>query len=131
MKDDAIRFDKMKYLAVFAITTLIFVIGFIFGSYTSQMKLGKLDQFEQELRSDTLSLELQYEIISENPCETINSSILTEELYELGSKLEHMENSMGIDDPDVIRLKDYYSILQLRHWLLMKNIKNIPCLIQI
>lgn len=124
MNDDAIKADKMKYTAVFAITTLIFVIGFFLGSYASGVKVDKLNGLEQDLRSNTLALELQYEIVSENPCDAINSTILTEELYELGSKLEHMESALGLDDPGVVRLKDYYAILQLRNWLLMKKINK-------
>lgn len=116
--------ETIKYAAAISIATLIFFTGLVLGNFTANQKITELDKFEQDLRADSLALELQYDILSENPCGSINHSTLTDELYELGSKLTFMENGLGIDDPDVIRLKEYYSTLQIRHWLLAKQEKN-------
>lgn len=118
------RADSVKYVAAISIATLIFFTGLVLGNFTANQKIDQLDKFEQQLRADSLALELQYDILSESPCGAINQSTLTDELYELGSKLTFMENSLGIDDPDVIRLKEYYSTLQIRHWLLAKQEKE-------
>ena len=52
--------SKTKYLAVFATTTLIFLVGIIIGNQISSSKMGKLETTEQELRVDTMAIELQY-----------------------------------------------------------------------
>ena len=122
MNKDAIKADKMKYAAVFAITTLIFVIGFFLGSYASGVKAEKLNVLEQEFRSDIMALELQYEIIKENPCDSISVSGLNEQLYTLGSKLTYIENAEREDHQTINILKNYYSILQIRHWLITRKI---------
>lgn len=117
--------DKGKYLAVFAITTLIFIVGILIGNYYSSQKLKQIDNIGQELKTDTVAMELQYDLIAEDPCSYINNTPLAEELYEMSSKLDYMENRLGEDDRNVLDLKEYYSLLELRHWLFMqKTIKE-------
>jgi len=115
------KINKGKYLAVFAITTLIFIIGILVGNYFSTEKMKQIDYIGQDLKTDTVAMELQYELIAENPCEHINSTLLADELYEMASKLDYMESRLGEDNRDVIELKKYYSLLELRHWLFMKK----------
>ncbi|MFH1064496.1 MAG: hypothetical protein V1729_05425 [Candidatus Woesearchaeota archaeon] len=115
------RIDKSRYLTVFAITTLIFIIGIIVGNFFSGQKLKQVDYIGQDLKTDTVAMELQYDLIAENPCDYVNSTPLADELYEMASKLDYMENRLGEDDRDVISLKEYYSLLELRHWLFMQK----------
>jgi glutaredoxin len=115
------RIHKSKYLTVFALTCLIFIIGILVGSYFSNLKLAQVDSIGQELKTDTVSMELQYELIAENPCEYINSTLLADELWEMASKLDFMENKLGEKNLEVIELKEYYSLLEIRHWLFMKK----------
>jgi len=118
------KINKTKYLAVFATTSLIFLIGLVIGNKISNTKLSKVDTLEQDLRTDTVAMELQYLLLAEDPCSSANSTTLTEELYEIGSKLDFMEGSLGKKNKDVIRLKNYYSLLEIRHWLFMKKQKK-------
>jgi hypothetical protein len=110
-----------KYLTVFAITTLIFIVGVLVGNYFSSQKLEQIDNLGQELKTDTTAMEIQYELIAENPCEDLNATPLADELYEMASKLDYMENRLGEDDRNVVDLKEYYSLLELRHWLFIQK----------
>ncbi len=94
------------------------------GNHTSSSKLDSLEDIENELRMETMAMELQYLLLSEDPCKSINSTVLSEELYKLGSKLDYMEERMGVNDPTVLRLKEYFSLLQIRHWLFSKRAKK-------
>lgn len=115
---------KTKYLAVFATTTLIFIVGILIGQQISNSKISDLEIIEQELRVDTMAIELQYLLLAENPCKALESTPLSEELYTLGSKLSYMEDKLGPDNPSVLRLKEYYSLLEIRHWLFLKRTKQ-------
>jgi len=115
---------KTKYLAVFATTTLIFLIGILIGNQVTNAKVSKLDNIEQELRVDTMAIELQYLLLSEDPCKAPESTLLSEQLYQLGSRLRYMEDKYGADNPSVVRLKEYYSLLEIRHWLFLKKTKK-------
>ncbi len=113
-----------KYVAAFAITTLIFIVGIIVGNYISSQKLSTIDALQRDLTQKTISSELQYLLMSEHPCESVDASELTQELFDIGSKLDFMENQLGKTNADVISLKAYYSLLEIRHWLFLKKAKK-------
>jgi len=115
------RISITKFVAVVATTTLIFIFGILLGNYLSNIKLSSLDELQQDLRVKTMSLEMQYSLLAENPCAHTKTNTLNEELYQLNSKIDFMESSLGTSNTDVLRLKEYYSILQLRHYLLLRR----------
>ncbi len=115
------RISKSKYIIVFVLTTLIFVVGLILGSYISGSRLKSIENIEQELRIDIMSLEMEYLMLTESPCRQANSTSLTDVLYKTGTKLDFMEKKLGKNNEDVLRLKEYYFLLELRHWLLQKR----------
>jgi len=113
--------NKHKYLATFAIATLIFVSGLLLGNYISEKKLSEIDTLSQELQLNTLGAELQFLLISYEPCKLLNESTLSNELYSIGTKVYFMENELGETNKDVLALKEYYHLLELRHWLLLRE----------
>ncbi len=122
--DDVNRFkemNKMKYLAVGVLTIIIFSAGIFLGNYFSQQKVEELQDIEEDLRLQTLGAEVQYQILITNPCQFINSTPLTEELYDLSNKLDHLENIYGEDDERVLKLKERYSLLEVKHWLFVRK----------
>lgn len=110
-----------KYLAVFSLTVLIFIIGMIIGNYFSSQKLSQISTMQEDLRTQTLGFELQYELIAQDPCLNSDYAIFTEELYTIGSRLDYMESSMGKDNLEVKKLKEYYHLLEIRHWLFLQE----------
>ena len=115
---------RTKYLAVFATTTLIFIIGIIIGYMITLSKLNTISNMEQDLKINAMDIELQYLLLAEDPCTAINSTFLTDELFQIGIRLDFMERDLGIDNPSVIALKEYYSLLELRHWIFTKKKKK-------
>lgn len=115
-----------QYIAALAIATILFFGGLWFGSYLGAQKLDVIDGLQSELMLSTLGSELQYEILEKEPCNAINSSSIIQELFEIGSKLDFMESELGANDPNVVELKEYYHLLEIRHWLLLKQI-NAHC----
>ncbi|NJL44346.1 MAG: hypothetical protein HC945_03470 [Nitrosarchaeum sp.] len=118
------RIQWFRYFSVLILTTATFVTGLALGNILTQEKLSTLSSLEQDLRLNTLGVELQYSILAEEPCAAINTTTLTDELYSISEKLTFMENQLGVTDPDVVNLKEYYSLLQVRHWLLMQRTRE-------
>ena len=118
---DRKKINVGKYALVFFLTTFIFLGGIFTGNYVSDRKLSNLNQMEQDIKVQTMAIELQYELLSESPCDVINSTPLTEELYELSDRLNYMEANLGFNHPIVLRLKEYYSLLELRQWMFLKR----------
>ncbi len=113
-----------RYIAALAITTLIFVIGILIGNKISAAKLVNLDDAAQKMRTDVLGTELQYQLILENACNITDPTVLSDELYKIGSKLDFMENDLGKKNVQVLNLKEYYSMLEIEHWLLLKKVRR-------
>ncbi|MBS3112707.1 hypothetical protein J4418_01325 [Candidatus Woesearchaeota archaeon] len=118
------KFSMFKFVGVLAATTLIFMIGIQLGNYLSSIKITRIEDLQNNIKVDTLGLETQLLIVSKNPCEILKLGIMDEELYEIGSKLAYIESQYGHGDESVQRLKNYYSILELRHWILLNNVKE-------
>ena len=118
------KIDGNKFLAAASISLLIFLAGILLGSMISAEKVSDINDLAQQLQLNTLGAELQFRLISEQPCQFINSSELAEELYAIGSRLDFMESELGQDDPQVLGLKEYYHLLEIRHWLFLKQSKE-------
>ena len=116
-------FQKSNYLAAFALTLLVFGAGILLGNHFSSSKLNQIEGLQQELNAQTLGAELQTLLLTEFPCSSFNST-LTEELFDVGSKLDYMEGRLGKTNKEVLTLKEYYSLLEIRHWLLLKLAKD-------
>lgn len=115
------KINKGKYFIVFVLSTIIFLGGIFLGNNMSERKLTGLNEMEQDIRVQILSMELQYELLATEPCNSINSTPLTKELYELSDRLNFMENNLGVNHQGVLSLKEYYSLLELRQWIFLKK----------
>jgi len=115
------KISKSKYIIVLVLTLLVFASGFILGNYVSSFRLNYIEDIERELRTDIMSIEIEDLMLAEAPCRKANSTSLTDILYRTGEKLDFMEARLGKSDENVLRLKEYYFLLELRHWLLQKK----------
>ncbi len=113
--------DTAKYLITFIITGAIFVTAFALSNYFNTKKTQDIKATEDRIAIDLLSSETQFDILKESSCSQLDDSILAEELDSLGSQLNYMENQLGSNNSDVVQLKKYYSILQIKDYLLMKK----------
>ncbi|MDD4990438.1 MAG: hypothetical protein PHW31_03990 [Candidatus Pacebacteria bacterium] len=110
-----------RYLLVFLATLMIFGAGFFLSNMIVEKKISALAKLQQGFSIDILSLETQFSVLNQAPCKNLNESTLTKELFDISQKLESVGNSLGKDNPDFLMLKKYYSILEIKHWLLLKK----------
>ena len=110
-----------KYILVFLITLGIFVVSFHISATLNNKRFSELQKIKENLKIDTLSLEIQFSILEAALCENLDESFLVADLYNMGRKLEHMERNLGSENPEVIGLKKHYSLLQIKHWSLVKK----------
>ncbi|MBS3090400.1 hypothetical protein J4433_01375 [Candidatus Pacearchaeota archaeon] len=109
-----------KYVASFAVATLLFIIGIVIGNYLAEEKISKITQMESNLEFDITSMEIQNLLFSENPCYTAITG-LEEKLRDTERKISFMEVQLGKDNEGVIKLKKYYSLLEIKHYLSMEK----------
>lgn len=111
-----------KYIVVFLITIGIFFIAFIVSNYFNDKRYEVIKSTSDKISIDILSLETQFDLFQESSCASLTNSVLSDEINALADKLSYAENQRGIDDSDVISLKKYYSLLEIKDYLLMKKV---------
>ncbi len=122
MKHDT--FDWKKYLFVFIITALIFATAIYLSNYFSQKKLDEIRSIQDKIAVDILSSETQFSLLEDSSCQNVSTASLSTELGTLEEKLAYTENELGVNDPQVITLKRYYSLLEIKDYLLMNKISE-------
>jgi len=92
-------------------------------NYLNRARVTELLAIEDQLSIDTLSLDTQFSLLEAAPCDSIASSTtLISELSNLGERLSYAENQLGSDNAQVIRLKEKYSLLEIRDYLITKKL---------
>lgn len=110
-------------LIALGITVALFatVIGAI--RYLDNARVQELNTIEDRMSIDILSLETQFDLLSKAPCSEISeNTVLSQELNDLAERLSFAEGRLGADDAQVIRLKQQYSLLEIKDYLLMKQL---------
>lgn len=112
-----------RYILAFVITSAIFGTALALSTYLNNTKINEIRSIEDTMSVDILSLETQFDLLSELSCKQITrDSVLSPELAEIGQKLSFMEDSLGTENEEVVRLKRRYSLLQIKDYLLMQKV---------
>ncbi len=114
--------DTKKYIFTFIITSAIFVTAFFASTFFSNKRIENVKSIQDTIAIDILSSETQFDLLREMPCSNIGDTILSDELSTIGDKLSRTESERGEKDADVIYLKKYYSLLQIKDYLLSKKL---------
>lgn len=114
--------DWKKYVIVLFITITLFATGIWFSSYFNNKKMIELKSIEDKISLDLMSSETQFSLLQELSCKDISNTVLSSELNSLAEKISYSENNLGNDNSNVVSLKRYYSLLEIKDYLLMKKI---------
>jgi hypothetical protein len=116
--------DWGKYIIVFFITLALFAVAGGLSNFFSNRKIEDMQAIQNKLATDILSSETQFSLLSELSCEQDDAEgNFSRELGELADKISYSENSMK-DNDEIIELKRYYSLLQIKDYLLTKKINQ-------
>ncbi|MBA3732924.1 hypothetical protein H0W91_00935 [Patescibacteria group bacterium] len=113
-----------KYLYSFLITVIIFSTAIYISHYFNQKKLDEIRSIQDKIAIDILSSETQFSLLEESSCKDIGSGTLSSELGNLEDKLTYTTNQRGYNDPEVLTLKRYYALLEIKDYLLMNKISQ-------
>ncbi len=113
-----------KYILAFFITIVILYTGISAVNIITDQKLNQLRNIETDIAINILSSETQFALLQEVSCNDISKSILSSELDALASKLSYMEKNVSPDDQEFRRLKKYYSLLEIKDFILLQKIQS-------
>ncbi len=126
--------DWIKYIIVFFITLGLFAVAGGLSSFFTNKKVENMRAIQDKLATDILSSEAQFSLLSELSCEQDDASEnFSDELSDMAQKIEYSENNFK-DNVTATELKRYYTILEIKDYILTKKInqrcgnKRIPIL---
>ena len=118
--------DWKKYAITFAITAAIFGTAMWLSNSINSNRLGELRTIQDSISLNILSSETQFNLLKDAACNDLFSSTIGQELGSLSDKLSYMEAIGRGTDPDVVTLKKYYSLLEIKDYLLLAGASKCP-----
>src|SRR3989338_383660 len=118
------KVDWKKYVIVFFITSALFLTAIYLSNYFNNRKLENLKSIQDKISIDILSTETKFTLLQELACKEVDKTFLSDELNELAQKIEYSERNLGGQNESVTDLKKYYSLLQIKDYLLMRRLKE-------
>ncbi|MGI9118072.1 MAG: hypothetical protein ACR2IQ_00795 [Minisyncoccia bacterium] len=126
--------DWGRYIIVFFITVALFAVAGGLSNFFSNKKVESIRVAQDKLSTDILSSETQFALLSELSCtQDDGEENLSSELGDLSEKIEYSDKNLK-GNADALELKRYYSILEIKDYLLTKKVnercglKRIPVL---
>lgn len=115
--------SNRKYVLVFLITLGIFALVFLFSNYLYNARIGQVKTMEDNINQNILESEIQYALLADAPCDATEGGnpLQIGEINSLAKRLAYLEDQRSTDDPEVIGLKKYYSLLQVKDYLLIRE----------
>jgi len=112
-------------IALVMTLTLVGTVAYAI-TYLEKARIAELSTIEDQLSIDILSLDTQFSLLETTPCESVASSTtLASELADMGSRLSSTEDRLGSNNAQVIRLKEKYSLLEIRDYLITKKLSAL------
>ncbi|MDE2079100.1 MAG: hypothetical protein KGI73_01800 [Patescibacteria group bacterium] len=110
-------------LLAFIISAAIFATGFWVSNAFNQLRLDEIQNIETQISIDTMSVETQFELLSSASCADVSgSNTLASELSTLAGRLNYAESQLGSENAQVISLKQQYSLLEIKDYLLTEQV---------
>lgn len=112
-----------KYALALVITGAIFGTAFYIARRFDDQRIADIRATEQQISVDILSNETQYDLLGQLDCQDVaDNTGLSSELNSLAGRLSYAESNLGDTNPDVVSLKEQYSLLEIKDYLLMQKV---------
>ena len=94
------------------------------SNYIDNKKTAEVKSMGEKISLDVLSSETQFALLEGAACKDVADSQFSKELNDISDKLSYMEDQTAQDDPELVYLKKYYSLLEIKDFLLMDKIAD-------
>lgn len=119
------RVPARTYIVAFVITAAIFGTAFYVSDYFNRKRIEQIQNIESRLSIDILSLETQFDLLEELSCTDIRKNpVLGGEINSLAQRLSYTESQLGVENEEVVRLKQQYTLLLIKDLLLTKRVSE-------
>lgn len=112
-----------KYFLVLFITIALFGGAWYASRYLNNRKIAEIKDAQEQVTVDIMSSETQFDLLEAQSCQDISNNYLSQEISDLADKLSYAEQNIG-DQSQITLLKQQYSILEVKDFLLNKQISQ-------
>ena len=118
-----------RFILALFITIMLFVSAFLLSGKFTNTKIDEVRAIQDKISTDILSTETRFVLLGASSCDHISSSEdfevgLTNELSEMARRVKFMENQLGYEDQRVSLIKDQYALLQIKDYLIRKQLSE-------
>jgi thiol-disulfide isomerase/thioredoxin len=113
--------DWKKYLFTFLITAAIFGTAISLSSWIDSKRIDEVRTMQDSISLSILSSETQFNLLKSAACGDLFGSELGRELGDMSDRLSYLESAGRGQDADVITLKQYYSLLEIKDYILINS----------
>lgn len=117
------KVNYSRLTAALSITILIFFSGFVGGYFLTAGKVSQLTELQNEIYTQSLSLDALFDLASENLCDEEGLIPINNQLNELGDKLTIIEEDTQRSLESQL-LANQYVALEVKHFLLINKINQ-------
>lgn len=118
------RARQVKYIAVFSVTILIFLLGIMLGNYLASSRLSDIKRMQERLTTQLIGLELRDELLKYKDICNLTWQDIWEEKVDMGSRMAALEERFGKTNDDILLQKEVYELIEIRTLLLLKEVKQ-------
>lgn len=116
-------FDWKTAFMALLVTVGIFVTVVVLTRFITNQKITNIRDAQDSIALDIMSSETEFSLLSELSCKNLgSSSTLTQELNLMAEKITYSENNNLGKAEDILKLKKYYTLLEIKDFLLIKKI---------
>jgi hypothetical protein len=118
------KINYAKFVFAFVIAGAIFFGGLFLGGQITAVQINSIAKYQENLTTSLSSLELRHDLLKQNICEISDFNLFGAELGELGRQLESLEKGYGNNEEHILKLKEPYFLLEIRHFLLLQEARS-------
>jgi len=119
---------KTTYIAAFVISCLLFSAGILIGTQISNHNVSEMQKDIELMQTEYSTLETLMLLgsMANLSCDIYDKQIINfgAQTDNFGAKLEFVEPRVGKDDPDIQRMKATYWLMELRDFLVLKQVEQ-------
>ncbi len=124
MVDEERKINWQKIILAFLVAVFMFTFGLFIGFLAKTLIQGATIDLQNEVRNEIVNLETIDLLEKDNACENYTIDLISEKLDYTGELISLLEIKKGKGDTEVLELKKLYTVMEVRHMLLMQDKEN-------
>ena len=116
--------SKKRYILAFVIATVIFIAGFGFTNIITYLEYQRVSSLQGPTSYQIFQDKLQYSLFGADICAEDTYLKISKDLSYQGQMIGDVEEKLGIDNPNVLFRKKFFTLIQIEHLEFVKLINQ-------